>query len=213
MVPISPIRMPAMMAPIPGIEQRSFCSAGSPVVLMSCRQTLERRLQRLLRNFQGLHECFFLWQSEFQALLHELQHHSCWRRPTLNYPAWPPMCSEFPAYSCCELWSKAKPLPQRWHSWPKGGCAIRSRIWNWPWKARSRNSIISCCSCNWDRLQAVEKDLDKREQRLQEKLQPGVDMSVFASVSQLASWAGISGRRSDLDTLTTPCRETGPRVC
>jgi transposase len=68
-----------------------------------------------------------------------------------------------------------------------------------------------------DRLQAVEKDLDKLEQRIQEKLQPyatqqtllqeipgvdrtvaaviiaemGVDMSVFASVSQLASWAGL----------------------
>jgi transposase len=68
-----------------------------------------------------------------------------------------------------------------------------------------------------DRLQAVEKDLDKLEQCIQEKLQPyatqqallkeipgvdrtvaaviiaemGVDMSVFASVSQLASWAGI----------------------
>jgi transposase len=68
-----------------------------------------------------------------------------------------------------------------------------------------------------DRLQAVEKDLDKLEQRIQAKLQPyaiqqallreipgvdrtlaaviiaemGVDMSVFASVSQLASWTGI----------------------
>jgi transposase len=68
-----------------------------------------------------------------------------------------------------------------------------------------------------DRLQAVEKDLDKLERCIQEKLQPyatqqallkeipgvdrtvaaviiaemGVDMSVFASVSQLASWAGL----------------------
>lgn len=68
-----------------------------------------------------------------------------------------------------------------------------------------------------DRLQAVEQDLDKLEQRIQEKLQPyatqqtllqeipgvdrtvaaviiaemGVDMGVFASVSQLASWAGL----------------------
>jgi transposase len=68
-----------------------------------------------------------------------------------------------------------------------------------------------------DRLQAVEKDLAKLEQHLQEKLQPystqqallreipgvdwilaaviiaelGVDMSVFQSVSQLASWAGV----------------------
>lgn len=68
-----------------------------------------------------------------------------------------------------------------------------------------------------DRLQGVEKDLEKLEQRIQEKLQPyttqqallqeipgvdktvaaaiiaemGVDMSVFASVSQLASWAGL----------------------
>jgi transposase len=68
-----------------------------------------------------------------------------------------------------------------------------------------------------DRLQAVEQDLHKLEQRIQEKLQPyaaqqtllqeipgvdrtvaaviiaemGVDMNVFASVSQLASWAGL----------------------
>ena len=68
-----------------------------------------------------------------------------------------------------------------------------------------------------DRLQAVEKDLALLEQRLQEKLQPyeaqvtlldeipgvdwtlaaaiiaelGVYMSVFGSVSQLASWAGV----------------------
>ena len=68
-----------------------------------------------------------------------------------------------------------------------------------------------------DRLQAAEQDLDKLEQRIQEKLQPyatqqtllqeipgvdrtvaavtiaemGVDMSVFASVSQLASWTGL----------------------
>jgi transposase len=68
-----------------------------------------------------------------------------------------------------------------------------------------------------DRLHAVGKDLEKLEQRIQEKLQPyatqqalleeipgvdwsvaavviaelGVDMSVFASVSQLASWAGV----------------------
>jgi transposase len=68
-----------------------------------------------------------------------------------------------------------------------------------------------------DRLQAVGKDLEKLEQRIQEKLQPyathhallqeipgvdwsvaavviaelGVDMSVFTSVSQLASWAGV----------------------
>ena len=68
-----------------------------------------------------------------------------------------------------------------------------------------------------DRLQAVEKDLAKLEQHLQEKLQPyttqqallreipgvdwtlaaviiaelGVDMTVFQSVSQLASWAGV----------------------
>ncbi len=68
-----------------------------------------------------------------------------------------------------------------------------------------------------DRLQAVEKDLALLEQRLEEKLQPyeaqvnlldeipgvdwtlaaaiiaelGVDMSVFGSVSQLASWAGL----------------------
>jgi transposase len=68
-----------------------------------------------------------------------------------------------------------------------------------------------------DRLQAVEQDLDKLEQRIQEKLQPyatqqtllqeipgvdrtvaaviiaemGVDMSVFPSVSELASWAGL----------------------
>lgn len=67
-----------------------------------------------------------------------------------------------------------------------------------------------------DRLQAVEKDLTTLEQRIQEKLKPyatqlallqeipgvdwtlaaviiaelGVDMSVFPSVSQLASWAG-----------------------
>lgn len=67
------------------------------------------------------------------------------------------------------------------------------------------------------RLQAVEKDLYELEQRIQEKLQPyatqqtllqeipgvdrtvaaviiaemGVDMSVFTSVSQLASWAGL----------------------
>src|SRR6266550_593284 len=68
-----------------------------------------------------------------------------------------------------------------------------------------------------DRLQTVEKDLALLEQRLEEKLQPyeaqvnlldeipgvdwtlaaaiiaelGVDMSVFGSVSQLASWAGL----------------------
>jgi transposase len=68
-----------------------------------------------------------------------------------------------------------------------------------------------------DRLEAVEKDLALLEQRLQEKLQPyeaqvtlldeipgvdqtlaaaiiaelGVDMSVFGTVSQLASWAGV----------------------
>jgi len=68
-----------------------------------------------------------------------------------------------------------------------------------------------------DRLQAVEKDLAFLEQRIQEKLKPyaaevtlldeipgvdatlagaiiaemGVDMSVFESVSQLASWAGV----------------------
>jgi len=68
-----------------------------------------------------------------------------------------------------------------------------------------------------DRLQAVEKDLAKLEQHIQEKLQPyatqqallqeipgvdwtlaaviiaelGVDMTVFQSVSQLASWAGV----------------------
>jgi transposase len=68
-----------------------------------------------------------------------------------------------------------------------------------------------------DRLRAVEEDLVKLEQRIQEKLQPhtaqlvllqeipgvdwtlaaviiaelGVDMSVFQSVSQLASWAGV----------------------
>ena len=68
-----------------------------------------------------------------------------------------------------------------------------------------------------DRLQAVEKDLTRLEQRIQDKLQPyaaqqvllreipgvdatlaaviiaelGVDMSVFKSVSQLASWAGV----------------------
>src|SRR6267154_409106 len=68
-----------------------------------------------------------------------------------------------------------------------------------------------------DRLEAAEKDLAVLEQRLQEKLKPyaeqltlldeipgvdwtlaaviiaelGVDMSVFGSVSQLASWAGV----------------------
>jgi transposase len=68
-----------------------------------------------------------------------------------------------------------------------------------------------------DRLQAVEEDLTTLEQHIQEKLQPyaaqlallqeipgvdwtlaaviiaelGVDMSVFQSVSQLASWAGV----------------------
>jgi len=68
-----------------------------------------------------------------------------------------------------------------------------------------------------DRLQAVEQDLTTLEQHIQEKLQPyaaqlallqeipgvdwtlaasiiaelGVDMSVFQSVSQLASWAGV----------------------
>jgi transposase len=68
-----------------------------------------------------------------------------------------------------------------------------------------------------DRLEAVEKDLTTLEQRIQEKLKPyatqlallqeipgvdwtlaaviiaelGVDMSVFQSVSQLASWAGV----------------------
>jgi len=68
-----------------------------------------------------------------------------------------------------------------------------------------------------DRLQAVEKDLAKLEQRIQDKLQPyatqqdllqqipgvdwtlaaviiaelGVDMTVFQSISQLASWAGV----------------------
>ena len=68
-----------------------------------------------------------------------------------------------------------------------------------------------------DRLQAVEEDLTTLERRIQEKLQPyaaqlallqeipgvdwtlaaviiaelGVDMSVFQSVSQLASWAGV----------------------
>jgi transposase len=68
-----------------------------------------------------------------------------------------------------------------------------------------------------DRLQAVEKDLALLEQRIQEKLRPyeaqvtlldeipgvdktlaaviiaemGVDMSVFQSVSQLASWSGV----------------------
>ena len=68
-----------------------------------------------------------------------------------------------------------------------------------------------------DRLQAVEEDLTTLEQHIQEKLQPyaaqlallqeipgvdwtlaaviiaelGVDMSVFDSVSQLASWAGV----------------------
>jgi transposase len=68
-----------------------------------------------------------------------------------------------------------------------------------------------------DRLQAVEKDLTRLEQPIQDKLQPyaaqqvllreipgvdatlaaviiaelGVDMSVFQTVSQLASWAGV----------------------
>jgi transposase len=68
-----------------------------------------------------------------------------------------------------------------------------------------------------DRLEAVERDLALLEQRLQEKLQPyeaqvtlldeipgvdwtlaasiiaelGVDMSVFGTASQLASWAGL----------------------
>jgi len=68
-----------------------------------------------------------------------------------------------------------------------------------------------------DRLRAVEEDLVKLEQRIQEKLEPhaaqlvllqeipgvdwtlaaviiaelGVDMNVFQSVSQLASWAGV----------------------
>src|SRR3989449_11225994 len=68
-----------------------------------------------------------------------------------------------------------------------------------------------------DRLVSVEKDLEALEQRIQEKLQPyaaqlallkeipgvdwtlaaviiaelGVDMRVFQSVSQLASWAGV----------------------
>ncbi len=68
-----------------------------------------------------------------------------------------------------------------------------------------------------DRLQAVEEDLARLEQRIEEKLKPyatqlalldeipgvdwtlaaviiaelGVDMSVFQSVSQLASWAGV----------------------
>ncbi len=68
-----------------------------------------------------------------------------------------------------------------------------------------------------DRLDSVEKDLEALEQRIQEKLQPyaaqlallketpgvdwtlaaviiaelGVDMGVFQSVSQLASWAGV----------------------
>jgi len=68
-----------------------------------------------------------------------------------------------------------------------------------------------------DRLQAVEQDLNTLERHIQEKLQPyaaqlallqeipgvdwtlaaviiaelGVDMSVFQSVSQLASWAGV----------------------
>src|SRR5262249_33471319 len=68
-----------------------------------------------------------------------------------------------------------------------------------------------------DRLQAAEKDLAVLEQHIQEKLQPyaeqlallqeipgvewtlaaviiaelGIDMSVFQSVSQLASWAGV----------------------
>ena len=68
-----------------------------------------------------------------------------------------------------------------------------------------------------DRLKAVEEDLAKLEQRIQQKLEPyaaqlalldeipgvdwtlaaviiaemGVDMSVFQSVSQLASWAGV----------------------
>jgi len=35
---------------------------------------------------------------------------------TSNYPAWPPTCSESPAYSCYELWSKVNPHPHRWHS-------------------------------------------------------------------------------------------------
>ena len=68
-----------------------------------------------------------------------------------------------------------------------------------------------------DRLESVEKDLEILEQRIQQKLEPyaaqmtlldeipgvnwtlaaviiaelGVDMSVFESVSQLASWAGV----------------------
>ncbi len=68
-----------------------------------------------------------------------------------------------------------------------------------------------------DRLQAVQEDLTRLEQRIKEKLKPyltqlalwdeipgvdwtlaaviiielGVDMSVFQSVSQLASWAGV----------------------
>jgi transposase len=68
-----------------------------------------------------------------------------------------------------------------------------------------------------DRLQAVEEDLTRLEKRIQQKLEPytvqlsllreipgvdwtlaaviiaelGVDMSVFQSVSQLASWAGV----------------------
>jgi transposase len=68
-----------------------------------------------------------------------------------------------------------------------------------------------------DRLESVEKDLEVLERRIQQKLQPyavqlalldeipgvdwtlaavivaelGVDMSVFESVSQLASWAGV----------------------
>jgi transposase len=85
-----------------------------------------------------------------------------------------------------------------------------------------------------DRLDAVEKDLATLEQRIQQKLEPyaaqrallqeipgvdrtlaaviiaelGVDMSVFQSVSQLASWAGfvpaITNRRVSARAAASP---------
>ena len=83
-----------------------------------------------------------------------------------------------------------------------------------------------------DRLERVERDLGALEQRIQEKLQPyaaqlallqdipgvertlaaviiaelGVDMSVFQSVSQLASWAGVCPGNNESAGKRKSCR-------
>ena len=127
------------------------------------------------------------------------------------------MFSASPDGSCCKLWRKEKRPGKRWPNSQKGFCARRFRNWSRPWKGDWKKHHRFLLELQLRRLQAVEEDLAALEGRIQEKLKPyaahlallqeipgvdwtlaaviiaelGVDMSVFQSVSQAASWAGV----------------------